>query len=45
MSRAEILLVYDKECPACNNYCQMIRIKESLGELLIRFGYEQDLDW
>ena len=35
MSRAEILLVYDKECPACNNYCQKIRIKESLGELKI----------
>ena len=35
MIRPEIVLVYDKECPACNNYCQLIRIKESLGELNI----------
>jgi len=27
------VLIYDKECPACNNYCQWIRIKESIGEL------------
>ncbi len=41
MSRAEVLLVYDKECPACNNYCQMIRIKESLGDLKIVNAREQ----
>jgi len=35
MSREEILLVYDKECPACNNYCQVIRIREDIGELKI----------
>ncbi len=29
----EIHLVYDKECPLCDNYCQMIRIKASVGEL------------
>jgi len=29
----QLLLVYDKECPACNNYCQMVRIRESVGEL------------
>jgi len=29
----ELLLVYDKECPACNNYCQMVRIRESVGHL------------
>ncbi len=28
-----LLLVYDKECPACNNYCQMVRIRESVGQL------------
>lgn len=35
MSRPEILLVYDKECPACNAYCQIARIRESVGELKI----------
>ena len=31
----EILLVYDRECPACNLYCQVIKIKESVGDLKI----------
>ncbi len=35
MSRPEILLVYDKECPACKAYCQIARIRESVGELKI----------
>ena len=35
MSRPEILLVYDKECPACNAYCQIVRIRERVGELKI----------
>lgn len=29
----EILLVYDKECPACNYYCHLARIRETVGEL------------
>ncbi len=33
--RPEILLVYDRECPACNAYCQIVRIRESVGELRI----------
>ena len=33
MSREENLLIYDKECPACNNYCQMVRIRNDIGEL------------
>ena len=28
-----ILLVYDKDCPACNAYCQLVRIRQSVGEL------------
>jgi predicted DCC family thiol-disulfide oxidoreductase YuxK len=28
-----ILLVYDKECPVCDAYCRLVRIRESLGEL------------
>ena len=35
MSEEEILLVYDKECPACDNYCQVIRIRETVGRLKI----------
>jgi predicted DCC family thiol-disulfide oxidoreductase YuxK len=35
MSREEILLVYDKECPACNYYCQLVRIRETVGDLKI----------
>ena len=35
MSREEILLVYDRECPACNAYCQVVRIRESVGDLRI----------
>ena len=31
----EILLVYDKECPACNFYCQLARIRESVCDLLL----------
>lgn len=30
---AEILLVYDKECPVCDAYCRMVRTRESVGTL------------
>lgn len=33
MNAPEILLVYDKECPVCNAYCSMARIRASVGEL------------
>jgi predicted DCC family thiol-disulfide oxidoreductase YuxK len=35
MEREEILLVYDRECPVCNAYCQVVRIRESVGNLRI----------
>ena len=35
MKREEILLVYDRECPACNAYCQLVRIRDSVGDLRI----------
>ena len=35
MHREEILLVYDRACPACNAYCQVVRIRESVGDLRI----------
>ncbi len=33
MSEGEILLVYDKECPVCYNYCRFVRIRDSVGKL------------
>jgi len=35
MNQEEIFLVYDKECPACDNYCQVVRIRKSIGKLTI----------
>ncbi|MDZ7661833.1 DCC1-like thiol-disulfide oxidoreductase family protein [Thiohalophilus sp.] len=35
MQHPEILLVYDKECPLCHAYCQLVRIRESVGDLRI----------
>jgi len=35
VKREEILLVYDRECPACNAYCQVVNIRESVGDLRI----------
>ena len=31
----EILLVYDKQCPACDYYCNLVRIRESVGRLVL----------
>ncbi len=31
----DIFLVYDKECPACNYYCTLVRIRESVGNLVL----------
>jgi len=28
-----ILLVYDKECPFCNAYCHLVRIRATVGDL------------
>lgn len=33
LNSAEFLLVYDKQCPVCDAYCRMIRIRESAGTL------------
>ncbi len=35
MKKNQLYLVYDKQCPLCDNYCQMVRIKESCGELVL----------
>ena len=29
----QLLLIYDKDCPACNAYSQLVRIRQSVGEL------------
>lgn len=34
-STAEVLIVYDKQCPVCDYYCNMVRIKESVGRLVL----------
>ena len=31
----EILIVYDKRCPACDLYCNLLRIRESVGHLTL----------
>ena len=33
MANREILLVYDKQCPACDFYCNLVRIRDSVGTL------------
>ena len=35
MTNREILLVYDEECPLCDAYCRVVRLRESVGELRI----------
>ncbi|PYF80382.1 uncharacterized protein DUF393 [Marinomonas alcarazii] len=35
MTNKQILLIYDKECPACHFYCQIVRIRQSVGELVL----------
>ena len=31
----EVVVVYDKHCPACDYYCNMVRIRESVGRLVL----------
>ena len=33
MAKEEILLVYDKQCPVCDNYCQLVHVRETVGDL------------
>lgn len=35
MTNKQIFLIYDKECPACHFYCQIVRIRQSVGELVL----------
>jgi predicted DCC family thiol-disulfide oxidoreductase YuxK len=31
----EILLIYDKQCPFCDRYARLVRIRDSVGELCL----------
>jgi predicted DCC family thiol-disulfide oxidoreductase YuxK len=31
----DVLLVYDRQCPACDYYCNLARIRESVGRLVL----------
>ncbi|MGH8632481.1 MAG: DCC1-like thiol-disulfide oxidoreductase family protein [Burkholderiales bacterium] len=33
MGTREILLLYDRECPVCDAYCRLVRIRETAGTL------------
>ena len=33
MTDREILLIYDAECPVCDSYCRLVRIRASVGKL------------
>ncbi|MBU2023146.1 MAG: DUF393 domain-containing protein [Gammaproteobacteria bacterium] len=35
MTDKQIFLIYAKECPACHFYCQIVRIRQSVGELVL----------
>ena len=35
METREVVVVYDKQCPACDYYCNMVRIRESVGRLVL----------
>lgn len=34
-STRKIWLLYDTACPACDYYCNLVRIRESVGELVL----------
>lgn len=31
----DIIIVYDDRCPFCRNYCQLVKIKEAAGDLIL----------
>ncbi len=35
MTSRQFYLIYDKQCPLCEHYSQMIRIRESVGDLIL----------
>lgn len=41
--KKQVVLVYDKECPACHAFCIRTRINESIGELVLVDAREESL--
>lgn len=35
MERADVSVVYDKQCPACDYYCTLIQIRQTVGNLVL----------
>lgn len=35
MSDRPIQLIYDRQCPFCDHYCRLVRLRESVGELTL----------
>ncbi|MDZ7768089.1 MAG: DCC1-like thiol-disulfide oxidoreductase family protein [Woeseiaceae bacterium] len=31
----EVLVIYDKQCPACDYFCTMVRIRQTVGNLVL----------
>ena len=42
MADAEVLLVYDGQCPACSYFCSLARIRATVGELKLIDAREHD---
>jgi predicted DCC family thiol-disulfide oxidoreductase YuxK len=38
--RPKIVIVYDKQCPACDYYCKLVRIKQTVGDLVLHDARE-----
>jgi len=36
----QIVVVYDKQCPACDFYCNLVRIREDVGTLVLHDARE-----
>jgi len=34
-AKQEIIIVYDGECPFCRQYCKLVRLRESVGSVLL----------
>jgi predicted DCC family thiol-disulfide oxidoreductase YuxK len=35
MGTRQVIVIYDKECPACDYYSNIVRIRQSVGELIL----------
>ena len=35
LKESEVLLVYDRECPFCESYCRLVRLRKTVGQLKI----------